>query len=84
MAAPARGPTRARGRTFMVPFPRVRDFADLNVMLETRCRERQGKTLRGYEAVIGVRLQADRAAFQDFPAVPFEACDKGLIYVTAH
>ena len=60
----------------MVPFPRVRDFADLNVMLETRCRERQGKTLRGYEAAIGVRLQADRAAFQDFPAVPFEACDK--------
>ena len=42
-------------RTFMVPFPRVRDFADLNVMLETRCRERQGKTLRGYEAAIGVR-----------------------------
>ena len=69
---PARGTTRARlrGRIFMVPFPRVRDFADLNVMLETRCRERQGKTLRGHEAAIGIRLQADRAAFQDFPAVP--------------
>ena len=63
-------------RTFMVPFPRVRDFVDLNVMLETRCRERQGKTLRGHEAAIGVRLQADRAAFQDFPAVSFESCDK--------
>ena len=54
-------------RTFTVPFSRVRDFADPNVMLETRCRERQGKTLRGHEAAIGVRLQADRAAFQDFP-----------------
>ena len=52
----------------MVVFPRVRDFADLNVMLETRCQERQGKTLRGHEAAIGVRLQTDRAAFRDFPA----------------
>ena len=56
------------GGDFMVPFPWVRDFIDLNV--------RQGKTLRGHEAAISVRLQADRAAFQDFPAVPFETCDK--------
>ena len=66
---------KVEGRTFMVPFPRMRDFVDLNVMLETRCPERQGKTLRGHEAAIGVRLQADRTAFQDFPAVPFESCD---------
>ncbi len=63
-------------RTFMVPFPRARDFADLNVMLETRCRERQGKTLRGKTASIGARMTADQAVFQDLPAVPFEACDK--------
>lgn len=30
-------------RTFMVRFPWARDFADLNAMLEDRCRERQGK-----------------------------------------
>ena len=63
-------------RTFMVPFPRAHDFADLNVMLKARCRERQGKTLRANTASTGLRMTADKAAFQDLPAVPFEACDK--------
>jgi len=30
-------------RTFMVPFPRVPDFAEFNIMLEEGCRERQGR-----------------------------------------
>jgi transposase len=63
-------------RTFMVPFPRARDFDELNATLETRCRERQGKTLRGKTASIGTRLTADQAAFRDLPATPFDACDK--------
>ena len=63
-------------RTFMVPFPWARDFADLNAMLEERCRERQSKTLRGSHAPIGERLQVDQAVFQDLPATPFDACDK--------
>ena len=63
-------------RTFMVPFPRARDFADLNAMLEERCRERQSKTLRGSDAPIGERLKVDQVVFQDLPATPFDACDK--------
>jgi transposase len=63
-------------RTFMVPFPRARDFAELNAMLEARCRERQSKTLRGSSASIGERMTADQAAFEDLPATPFDACDK--------
>ncbi len=63
-------------RTFMVPFPRARDFDELNAMLEVRCRERQSKTLRGNDAPIGERLKADQAVFQDQPATPFDACDK--------
>lgn len=70
-------------RTFMVPFPRARDFGDLNAMLEDRCRERQGKTLRGRDAPIGARLTADQTAFQDLPAAPFEACDKRSGRVTS-
>ena len=53
-------------RTFMVPFPRARDFAELNSILEERCRERQDKILRGATATIGVRMVADQVAFGDF------------------
>ena len=63
-------------RTFMVPFPRARDFAELNAMLGDRCRERQSKTLRGNDASIGERMVADQAIFEDLPAAPFDACDK--------
>jgi len=63
-------------RTFMVPFPRARDFAALNAMLEERCRERQDKVLRGNSASIGERMAADRAVFEDLPATLFDACDK--------
>jgi len=63
-------------RTFMVPFPRVRDFDELNAMLEERCHQRQSKTVRGSDAQIGERLKADQAAFQEQSAPAFEACDK--------
>jgi transposase len=63
-------------RTFMVPYSRARDFAAFNAMLEERCRERQGKVLRGNTTSIGDRLAADQAAFQDLPPTPFDACDK--------
>ena len=63
-------------RTFMVPCPRARDFAELNAMLEGHCRERQDKILRGNSASIGERMAADQAVFADLPATPFDACDK--------
>jgi transposase len=63
-------------RNFMVPFPRARDFDQLNAMLLECCRDRQSVVLRGAGTTIGERLEADRAAFLDRPATPFEACDK--------
>jgi transposase len=63
-------------RTFLVPIPQVRDFAELNAMLEERCRERQSKVLRGRDGSIGERLATDQAAFMDLPATSFEACDR--------
>lgn len=63
-------------RAFMVAIPRARDIDELNAMLQERCRERQQAVLRGSEATIGDRLVVDRSAFSDFPAAPFDACDK--------
>lgn len=63
-------------RTFMVPYPRAHNFAELNAMLEERCRDRRAKVLRGQAMSIGGRMAADRAAFQDLPPTPFDACDK--------
>jgi transposase len=63
-------------RTFMVPYPRARDFAELNAMLEDHCHARQSKILRGNTTSIGDRMAADQATFQDLPPAPFDACDK--------
>jgi hypothetical protein len=52
------------------------DFGEAWAVLEIRCRERQGKTLRSNTASIGIRTTTDRAVFEDLPATPFDVCDK--------
>ena len=66
-----------------MPFPRARDFADLNAMLEERCRERQARILRGATTTIGARMTADQAVFEHLPSTPFDACDKRSGRVTS-
>ncbi len=63
-------------RNFMVPLPRFASFEDLNATLEEQCRRRMSDKLRGHSDTIGERLKQDRAAFQDLPAVAYDACDK--------
>jgi len=63
-------------RTFMVPIPQARDIDELNAMFRGRCEARQRSVLRGETGTIAERLERDRAAFFDLPAVPFEACDQ--------
>lgn len=63
-------------RNYLVPLPRAVTFEELNAQLEARCRRRLDDRLRGHVAAIGTRLTADRAAFLDLPAVPYEPCEK--------
>jgi transposase len=70
-------------RNFMVPLPRFASFDDLNVWLEEQCRRRMSDTLRGHSQTIGERLQRDVAAFQDLPAVAYDACDKRTARVSS-
>jgi transposase len=70
-------------RNFMVPLPRFASFDDLNVWLEEQCRRRMSDTLRGHSQTIGDRLQRDVAAFQDLPAVAYDACDKRTARVSS-
>jgi len=63
-------------RNYLVPLPRAASFEELNQQLEARCRRRFDDRLRGHDETIGARLAADRAAFLDLPAVPYEPCDK--------
>jgi len=63
-------------RNFMVPLPRFASFDDLNAHLEEQCRRRMSDKLRGHSDTIGERLKQDCAAFQDLPAVAYDACDK--------
>lgn len=63
-------------RTFMVPVPHARDIDELNAMLRERCEARLQAVLRGESDTIADRLEKDRAAFMDLPAVAFDACDQ--------
>jgi transposase len=70
-------------RNFMVPPPRVASFDDLNAHLEEQCRRRMSDTLRGQAETIAERLKRDIAAFQDLPAVAYDACDKRTARVSS-
>jgi len=70
-------------RNFMVPLPQFASFDDLNTWLEGQCCRRMSDTLRSHSETIGKRLQRDVAAFQDLPAVAYDACDKRTARVSS-
>ena len=70
-------------RNFMVPLPRFTSFDDLNAWLEDQCCRRMSDTLRGHAQTIGERMKQDVAAFQDLPAVAYDACDKRTARVSS-
>ncbi len=70
-------------RNFMVPLPRFASFDDLNAWLEDRCRRRMSDKLRCHSVTIGERMKQDIAAFQNFPAVAYEPCDKRTARVSS-
>ena len=61
---------------FMVPIPQMASFEALNIMLEERCRRRQGERAGRHSEAIGERLIADTAALRSLPAMPLEPCEK--------
>jgi transposase len=64
-------------RNFLVPIPRVTNFAELNARLLEGCRRRWSDRLRGHAETIGERLTRDRDAFLSLQqAPPYDACEK--------
>jgi transposase len=61
---------------FLVPVPQVKDYAALNVGLESHCESERARQLRGKSAPKGDLFSEDRAAFLLLPVVPFEACKR--------
>jgi transposase len=61
-------------RTFLTPIPDAADWAELNLRLEERCRQRQEERTRGEDGTIGERLLRDIAVLQPLPAAIFDAC----------
>lgn len=61
---------------YLTPVPQARSIEALNARLLERCLARQDERARRHEQTIGERLVADRAALQELPGAPFEACDK--------
>lgn len=63
-------------RNFMVPIPRASSWDELNAYLETSCRKRRERILRGHKETIGERFERDRVAMLPLPATLYEACEK--------
>ena len=61
---------------FMVPIPEAASYDDLNAVLATRCRARQGDHAGRHATTIGERLVADTATLRDLPPVALEPCEK--------
>jgi hypothetical protein len=67
----------------MVPIPNFASYADFNVYLEKRCRQRRQDRLRGHSETIGERLQHDLSAFISLPQTPYDACVKSPTRVSS-
>jgi transposase len=67
---------RAVQRRFATPVPRVADLNELNVQLESRCRDEQRRIVRSASGafVIGDRFAEERAAATPLPKHPFDPC----------
>ena len=61
---------------YMVPVPQVSSLAELNRILDERCRRELLRKLRGKTKTKGELLEEDKAVFLDLPAAPFDACKK--------
>jgi len=59
---------------FLVPVPEVRDFEELNALLEQRCREDLQRRLRGQTQTKEALLREEQMSFLALPFAPFEAC----------
>lgn len=59
---------------YFVPVPQVKDFAELNLYLERRCREDLNRRVRGKKATKEQLLKEDQASFLALPAAGFDAC----------
>ena len=70
-------------RNFLVPIPVVPNFATLNAQLEQRCLDRLDHRVRGQAESIGDRLVDDLAVLQARPPVPYEACERKAVRVSA-
>jgi transposase len=67
---------RAVQRRFATPVPRVADLNELNVQLESRCRDEQRRIVHSASGVfvIGDRFAEERAAATPLPKHPFDPC----------
>ncbi len=61
---------------YMVPVPQVRSLAELNRLLEERCRRELSRKLRGKTKTKGELLEEDKAAFLPLLAARFDASRK--------
>jgi Mu transposase-like protein len=77
------GVVRYARQNFMVPVPKVHDFAELNQHPEHCCRRDLGRRLRGRTARKEELLEGDREAFLALPEVPFEACRKASTFANS-
>jgi transposase len=70
-------------RRFLTPVPVAASFEALNAKLEADCLSELDRSAGSRPETIGVRLQADLAAFRPLPSGVFEPCDRRTARVSS-
>ena len=70
-------------RQFLTPVPIAASFEALNAKLEADCLSELDRSAGSRPETIGVRLQADLAAFRPLPSGVFEPCDRRTARVSS-
>ena len=70
-------------RRFLTPVPAAASFEALNAKLEADCLSELDRGAGSHLETIGVRLQADLAAFRPLPSGVFEPCDRRTARVSS-
>jgi transposase len=68
------GTVKYSRQNFLVPVPEVRDFEELNALLEKQCREDLRRRVRGQLQTKEQLLREEQLSFLGLPFTPFEAC----------
>jgi len=71
-------------RNFLVPVPKVKDLAELNILLTAKCVEYRQHLIQGREGTVGLRLRQELSYFYSLPKYSFDTSKTAIAKVSEY